>query len=429
MSEINFEYKKLHPFKWFILQNYPFLEDSIDALTNYELFCKLGEMINNQNAPINEMGEQVETLTDSFNALHDYVISYLDDANLQPLINNKLDEMVEDGTLATIINQEVFGDIQDNITALDTKIDNEISNIRNNLYTEMVIIGDSFSADNYTSQQNITPWHYWVSRAYGMNRHNYSSAGNGFVVGSDGTTTFNNTFSNQLDTALADTTFNNDKVGLVVIMGGLNDILHDGNVSNIYEVALATFRKAVDGFKNAHIIFVGGNTFSSYPANRTYNNATYHYYDLVSNYMQASVHAGIESYIDSYMYVFDSYMFSGGYGGHPGTYGQSTIANYILSHGNYNGRTKTLNFADSGLTLGYLGDHTFIVSGTSTTSQTGNLTYPNSLQFDIPDQMWAVYGNLASNNVVNLKATKTGLAWVQNSRVNCEVHNTFKARF
>lgn len=91
-KNINFDYKRLHPFKWFILENYPFLEDSIDVLTNYQLFCKLGEMYNKQVEVINTLGIQVETLTDWF-----------DDLDLQEEVNNKLDEMAESGELEELI--------------------------------------------------------------------------------------------------------------------------------------------------------------------------------------------------------------------------------------------------------------------------------------------------------------------------------------
>lgn len=92
-EDINFDYKRLHPFKWFILENYPFLEDSIDVLTNYQLFCKLGEMYNKQVDAINILGVQVENITDWF-----------DNLDVQEEINNKLDEMTESGELQEIIS-------------------------------------------------------------------------------------------------------------------------------------------------------------------------------------------------------------------------------------------------------------------------------------------------------------------------------------
>jgi hypothetical protein len=88
----NFDYKRLHPFKWYILENFPFLEDSIDVLTNYQLFCKLGEMYNKEVDAINTLGVQVEGLTDWF-----------DDLDVQDEIDNKLDEMAESGELEEII--------------------------------------------------------------------------------------------------------------------------------------------------------------------------------------------------------------------------------------------------------------------------------------------------------------------------------------
>lgn len=125
MSEINFEYKKLHPFKWFILENFPFLEDSLDVLTNYQLFCKLGEEININRDNINTLGEQVETLTDAFNALHDYVDTYFENLDVQEEINNKLDELVEDGTLENLIGAYIQPRIDAQNELIDERMDNQ----------------------------------------------------------------------------------------------------------------------------------------------------------------------------------------------------------------------------------------------------------------------------------------------------------------
>ena len=38
--EENYKYKKLYPFKWFVLENFPFIEEDFDAITNWQLFCK-----------------------------------------------------------------------------------------------------------------------------------------------------------------------------------------------------------------------------------------------------------------------------------------------------------------------------------------------------------------------------------------------------
>ncbi len=88
------------PFKWFVLQNFPFIEADFDAITNYELLSKIVEYLNLNITKTNELGKQVETLTNWFNNLY-----------VQDEIDNKLDEMVENGTMAEIINQEIFTDL------------------------------------------------------------------------------------------------------------------------------------------------------------------------------------------------------------------------------------------------------------------------------------------------------------------------------
>ena len=99
-------YKKLSPFKWFCMQNFPFIEEDFDAITEYQLLCKIVEYLNKNIDKTNELGVKVEELNNWFNNL-----------DVQDEIDNKLNEMVEDGTLAEIINEEIF-------TELNTKINN-----------------------------------------------------------------------------------------------------------------------------------------------------------------------------------------------------------------------------------------------------------------------------------------------------------------
>ena len=87
---------KLTPFKWYVLQNFPFIEEDFDAITNWQLFCKLGDELNKTISNVNILGTQVETLTD-------YVNNYFENLDVQEEINNKLDEMAQDGTLQEII--------------------------------------------------------------------------------------------------------------------------------------------------------------------------------------------------------------------------------------------------------------------------------------------------------------------------------------
>lgn len=92
------EYKKynykLTPFKLCVLENFPFIEADFDAITNYQLLCKVVEYLNKTIDKTNELGNQVEALNNWFNNL-----------DVQDEINNKLDEMAESGELEQIIER------------------------------------------------------------------------------------------------------------------------------------------------------------------------------------------------------------------------------------------------------------------------------------------------------------------------------------
>lgn len=101
----NFSYKNLCPFKWFVLQNFPFIEADFDAITNWQLFCKLGEEMNKIIEKVNQAGEQTENLTNAFIELQNYVNDYFENLDVQEEIDNKLDEMAEGGELQNIIGE------------------------------------------------------------------------------------------------------------------------------------------------------------------------------------------------------------------------------------------------------------------------------------------------------------------------------------
>ena len=94
MNERN--YFKLTPFKMQVLQSFPFIDADFDALTNYELLCKVVDYLNKTISNVN-------LLNDDFTELYDYVHDYFDNLDVQEEINNKLDKMAEDGTLSSLL--------------------------------------------------------------------------------------------------------------------------------------------------------------------------------------------------------------------------------------------------------------------------------------------------------------------------------------
>jgi hypothetical protein len=98
-----FNFNKLTPFKWFVLENFPFLEADFDALTEVQLFYKLGKEINKIIDSQNVVGTEMEKFSQAFIELQNYVNDYFKNLDVQEEINNKLNEMASDGTLAKII--------------------------------------------------------------------------------------------------------------------------------------------------------------------------------------------------------------------------------------------------------------------------------------------------------------------------------------
>ena len=98
----NYKYQ-LTPFKLHVLQNFPYIEADFDAITNYQLLCKvvdyLNEMIDNENV----VEENVTNLANAYTSLYKYVYNFFSELDVQDEVNNKLDEMVEDGTIQSLL--------------------------------------------------------------------------------------------------------------------------------------------------------------------------------------------------------------------------------------------------------------------------------------------------------------------------------------
>ena len=84
--------KRIPYFKRFVLQNFPFIEADFDALTNYQLYCKVVEYLNTVINSQNEVTEQMQ-----------YVLNFFNNLDVQDEINNKLDQMAKSGELTDLI--------------------------------------------------------------------------------------------------------------------------------------------------------------------------------------------------------------------------------------------------------------------------------------------------------------------------------------
>lgn len=136
----------IRPFKFWCQKVLPLVYD--DSLSYYELLCKvvnkLNEVITNENE-----------LNEAFQQLKEWVENYFSSHDFQEAVNNKLDEMAKDGTLASLINKVIFGELNqkvdtnaNNISAIDDRINN-INNFKDTLKQggkKILFMGDSIGA-------------------------------------------------------------------------------------------------------------------------------------------------------------------------------------------------------------------------------------------------------------------------------------------
>lgn len=140
-------YKPLTPFQLFVKSNFPFIENTFESLDNYGLYCKIVEYLNNVIENENTVEDNVTALYNAFVSLNSYVSNYFDNLDVQEEINNKLDEMTEDGTLGRIlssISEEYFAPL---IEEQDEEIDN-FKNTTNNRINEIETKVDSVASGN-----------------------------------------------------------------------------------------------------------------------------------------------------------------------------------------------------------------------------------------------------------------------------------------
>lgn len=87
------------------LTNFPYIEKDFDAITDYELLCKVVDYLNEVIKNNNEQNTVVTELYNAFVELKNYVDNFFDNLDVQDEVNNKLDEMAENGQLTDIIAQ------------------------------------------------------------------------------------------------------------------------------------------------------------------------------------------------------------------------------------------------------------------------------------------------------------------------------------
>lgn len=153
----NFDYKNLTPFKWFVIENFPFIEGNFEAINNYRLFGKVVEYLNKVIDDMNAVGQQTENITNAMTNLQNYVNNYFDNLDVQDEINNKLDEMAIDGTLSSLMSVYIDNIINPSLNNLQNQI--------NSLASGSPLVASSISEMTDTTRVYVNTtdghWYYY----------------------------------------------------------------------------------------------------------------------------------------------------------------------------------------------------------------------------------------------------------------------------
>lgn len=265
-KELNY----ISPFKYQLIQAFPFIADDFDQLTAYGLFCRLAEKVNELVTNNNNLNDDMVLYIQKFNALKTYVETYLENLDVQDEIDNKLDEMAQDGTLDRIINENIFQELNTKINTLEQttsenfeNVDNQIQQTNTDLQNltnaqnpislykgkNLVVFGDSFT--DPVNQNSVNG--HWVNRvcqATGMNAFN-------FAKGAASIMRPYNSYRMQLNRALQMTAEEKQNTSVVIMYVPDTDIIEDINLNDYYTEVDSLLELIVQNFPNSKIIFAG----------------------------------------------------------------------------------------------------------------------------------------------------------------------------
>lgn len=157
------------PFVQFCCASVPMVFD--DSLSYYEALCAMWKYLDETRQVVNNNATITEEQLVAYNALHDYVEHYFDNLDVQTEINNKLDQMAEDGSLTNLIKAYVDPIYEDFETRIDAELEVQSGRI-NSIASEVTSLSSgsplvASSVDDMTETDRVYvntsdgKWYYY----------------------------------------------------------------------------------------------------------------------------------------------------------------------------------------------------------------------------------------------------------------------------
>lgn len=124
-------YKNIPYIKGWVLTNFPFIEADFDAITSYELWCKVVKYVNELISNMKLTQDAVNDLIDAFAELKEYVDTYLTDID-------EVKRQIEVINSTLVDYKKLIDQNTSDIASLDNKIDSEIEALSERL-TRLIV--------------------------------------------------------------------------------------------------------------------------------------------------------------------------------------------------------------------------------------------------------------------------------------------------
>ena len=133
---MNNEIKTIPPFKKFCMSIGTLPSSFYSSMSYYESMVWLYEYIKNELIPvINNNSEVTQEIQSTFSQLEEYITNYFENLDLQEEVNNKLDEMAEDGSLTELIKNYSDPILNELVTETEATLSQINTNITENFDT------------------------------------------------------------------------------------------------------------------------------------------------------------------------------------------------------------------------------------------------------------------------------------------------------
>lgn len=168
-------------------------------------------------------------------------LSQIVDDNTDDIASIKTEQTSQNVSISALLssvagNTATIGDHTSQLNTLNNKV----------LLSDIVVVGDSYTTGFQAGQAVITKLGTRIGTKLGLNVHQYGVNASGYLLGGD----TNKTFYQQLQDAVADNSYNHQRVKHVLIIGGRNDT--DETITFLNQVR-ATIQYAHDSFVNAMV--------------------------------------------------------------------------------------------------------------------------------------------------------------------------------